>query len=77
VHRDTLRIHDEAPVSPEIFKNWRRSGFKRASSSTRSKLKKGLKNQPLKFGAGEEGRTPDLMLGKQDQDSSERSEEDE
>jgi hypothetical protein len=29
------------------------------------KQKKGLKNQPLKIdGAGEEGRTPDLMLGK-------------
>jgi len=41
------------------------------------KQKKGLKNQPLKVGAGEEGRTPDLMLGKQDQDSSELSEEDE
>ena len=26
--------------------------------------KKGLKSQPLKVGAGEEGRTPDLMLGK-------------
>ena len=28
------------------------------------KKKKGLRKQPLKSGAGEEGRTPDLMLGK-------------
>src|SRR5215472_6597317 len=28
------------------------------------KKKKGLRKQPLKDGAGEEGRTPDLMLGK-------------
>jgi integrase len=33
-------------------------------SSLPSQKKKGLKNQPLKSGAGEEGRTPDLMLGK-------------
>ena len=38
---------------------------------------KPLTNQGLKDGAGEEGRTPDLMLGKQNTDSSKFLEEDE
>ena len=35
-----------------------------ASSPTPPEIKKPSKNQGLSYGAGEEGRTPDLMLGK-------------
>jgi hypothetical protein len=35
-----------------------------AVSPAPSKMKKPSKNQGLSHGAGEEGRTPDLMLGK-------------
>ena len=37
---------------------------KRDDSSTLPEKEKPLTNQGLKDGAGEEGRTPDLMLGK-------------
>ena len=40
-----------------------KSGFGRDRNLTQ-KIKKPLTNQGLKSGAGEEGRTPDLMLGK-------------
>jgi hypothetical protein len=38
--------------------------FEKAHSPTPPEIKKPLEHQRLKVGAGEEGRTPDLMLGK-------------
>jgi hypothetical protein len=46
--------------SETLVKPPRTTGF----SPTLPEKKKGLKKQPLRSGAGEEGRTPDLMLGK-------------
>ena len=52
----------EAQVSPEIFKNWRRTGFKRTSSSTRLKQKKGLKINPSKLERVRRVELPTLCL---------------
>jgi hypothetical protein len=51
-------LQSETLVQPAVSK--KRSG----ASPTPVKMKKPLENQRLEDGAGEEGRTPDLMLGK-------------
>jgi hypothetical protein len=51
-------VESETLVKPEAHAGSRRI------SPTLSGKKKGLKNQPLKTGAGDGDRTHDLMLGK-------------
>jgi integrase len=59
---DTMRELVEERIS-QATKSLQ-SGFRDGSSPTPSEKKKPPRNQGLKDGAGEEGRTPDLMLGK-------------
>jgi integrase len=53
----------QSTKSEKFLKKSEKSGFERRGNLTQ-KMKKPLISQGLKSGAGEEGRTPDLMLGK-------------
>ncbi len=56
-------IENQIRESEKSAEKGEKSGLTKSASETRKK-KKPLTNQGLKDGAGEEGRTPDLMLGK-------------
>lgn len=53
----------QSAKSEKSFEKREKSSFAGRESRAR-KMKKPLESQGLKNGAGEEGRTPDLMLGK-------------